>query len=130
MTGLGSDGKPHPHATVPHFLQDHPPSHANNEVRPPSWEGPKDLETLLSEIDCSKHLPIFNKQDIDLRVFLTLTEDDLKEIGITLFGPRRRMVSCIARLSSGAPIHLDRIESAYADSLNAKLLQLQNKLKE
>uniref|UniRef100_H2YNY9 Uncharacterized protein n=1 Tax=Ciona savignyi TaxID=51511 RepID=H2YNY9_CIOSA len=28
MTGLGSDGKPHPHATVPHCKQDHPPSHA------------------------------------------------------------------------------------------------------
>uniref|UniRef100_H2XL57 SAM domain-containing protein n=1 Tax=Ciona intestinalis TaxID=7719 RepID=H2XL57_CIOIN len=229
MTGLGADGKPHPHSTVPHFLfniffcssihtivlvclcscllhvsvlQDNPP-HLNEDTRQPPWEGPKviyifllmitshrmavllmqlsvffhkfsvkitfffkienkiaffsklknlkssnfhfsprniknesftfylqDLESLLHDIGCSKHLPIFQKQDIDLRIFLSLTEEDLKEIGITLFGPRRRMVSCIARLTSGIQVHLDRIESAYADALNAKQQRLQVKLKE
>ncbi|XP_078491637.1 ankyrin repeat and SAM domain-containing protein 3 [Ciona intestinalis] len=129
MTGLGADGKPHPHSTVPHFLQDNPP-HLNEDTRQPPWEGPKDLESLLHDIGCSKHLPIFQKQDIDLRIFLSLTEEDLKEIGITLFGPRRRMVSCIARLTSGIQVHLDRIESSYADALNAKQQRLQVKLKE
>lgn len=42
----------------------------------------QDLPTLLEEIGCSKHLHVFKEQDIDLRIFLTLTEAELKEIGI------------------------------------------------
>ena len=42
----------------------------------------QDLESLLSEIGCSKYLPLFKEQDVDLQIFLTLSEADLKEIGI------------------------------------------------
>lgn len=43
----------------------------------------QDLAEFLEQIGCSKYLPLLEEQDIDLRIFLTLTENDLKEIGIT-----------------------------------------------
>lgn len=45
--------------------------------------GLQDLATFLDEIGCLKYLQVFEEQDVDLRIFLTLTESDLKEIGIT-----------------------------------------------
>lgn len=45
--------------------------------------GLQDLATFLEQIGCLKYLQVFEEQDVDLRIFLTLTESDLKEIGIT-----------------------------------------------
>ncbi|KAG8145513.1 hypothetical protein E2320_012034 [Naja naja] len=64
------------------------------------------------------------EQDIDLRIFLTLTESDLKEIGITLFGPKRKMTSAIARWHSSARPLSDALELAYADRLEAEMQEL------
>lgn len=47
----------------------------------------QDLAEFLEQIGFSKYLPLLEEQDIDLRIFLTLTENDLKEIGIT-YGDR------------------------------------------
>lgn len=43
----------------------------------------QDLTEFLEQIGFSKYLALLEEQDIDLRIFLTLTENDLKEIGIT-----------------------------------------------
>lgn len=43
----------------------------------------QDLAEFLEQIGFSKYLPLLEVQEIDLRIFLTLTENDLKEIGIT-----------------------------------------------
>lgn len=43
----------------------------------------QDLASLLEQIGCLKYLRLFEEQDVDLRIFLTLTESDLKEIGVT-----------------------------------------------
>lgn len=43
----------------------------------------QDLAEFLEQIGFSKYLPLLEEQDIDLRIFLTLTENDLKEVGIT-----------------------------------------------
>lgn len=42
----------------------------------------QDLAEFLEQIGFSKYLALLEEQDIDLRIFLTLTENDLKEIGI------------------------------------------------
>nr|XP_045017369.1 ankyrin repeat and SAM domain-containing protein 3 isoform X2 [Jaculus jaculus] len=91
--------------------------------RPP-YSGPQDLATLLEQIGCLKYLPVFEEQDVDLRIFLTLTESDLKEIGITLFGPKRKMTSAIARWHSSARPPSDSLELAYADRLEAEMQEL------
>jgi len=41
-----------------------------------------DLRTFLSELGLGKYVDVFDEQDVDLPMFLTLTEDDLKEVGI------------------------------------------------
>lgn len=132
MTGLGADGKPKPTGILPLFLQESSPQ---QQIKKPTfesqWTGPKDLPSLLEEIGCSKHLPIFKDQDIDLRVFLTLTEAELKEIGVKLFGPRRKMVAAIARVNSSIRASLiDKTETAYCDSLLLKMKDFEDKLKE
>ncbi|KAK5905806.1 hypothetical protein CgunFtcFv8_001729 [Champsocephalus gunnari] len=93
-------------------------------VLPPSYTGPKDLTEFLEQIGFSKYLPVLEEQDIDLRIFLTLTENDLKEIGITLFGPKRRMASAIARWHSSARPPGDALEQAYADKLEAEMQEM------
>ncbi|KAM5131026.1 ankyrin repeat and SAM domain-containing protein 3 isoform 2-T2 [Callospermophilus lateralis] len=89
-----------------------------------SYTGPQDLATLLEQIGCLKYLQVFEEQDVDLRIFLTLTESDLKEIGITLFGPKRKMTSAIARWHSSARPPSDALELAYADRLEAEMQEL------
>nr|XP_046232682.1 ankyrin repeat and SAM domain-containing protein 3 isoform X2 [Scatophagus argus] len=91
---------------------------------PPSYTGPKDLAEFLDQIGFSKYLPLLEEQDIDLRIFLTLTENDLKEIGITLFGPKRKMTSAIARWHSSARPPSDALEQAYADQLEAEMQEM------
>ncbi|XP_067407201.1 ankyrin repeat and SAM domain-containing protein 3 [Emydura macquarii macquarii] len=86
--------------------------------------GPQDLATFLEQIGCLKYLSVFEEQDIDLRIFLTLTESDLKEIGITLFGPKRKMTSAIARWHSNARPPNDALELAYADRLEAEMQEM------
>lgn len=93
-------------------------------VPPPSYSGPKDLSEFLEQIGFSKYLPLLEEQDIDLRIFLTLTENDLKEIGITLFGPKRKMTSAIARWHSSARPPSDALEQAYADQLEAEMQEM------
>uniref|UniRef100_A0A672KHB0 SAM domain-containing protein n=1 Tax=Sinocyclocheilus grahami TaxID=75366 RepID=A0A672KHB0_SINGR len=91
---------------------------------PPSYTGPKDLAGFLEQIGFSKYLPLLEEQDIDLRIFLTLTENDLKEVGITLFGPKRKMTSAIARWHSNARPPSDALEQAYADQLEAEMQEM------
>ena len=43
---------------------------------------PRDLASLLEDLGLSKYLTTFDEQDVDLPVFLSLTDNDLKEIGI------------------------------------------------
>ncbi|KAF7708056.1 ankyrin repeat and SAM domain-containing protein 3 isoform X2 [Silurus meridionalis] len=90
----------------------------------PSYTGPKDLAEFLEQIGFSKYLPLLEEQDIDLRIFLTLTENDLKEVGITLFGPKRKMTSAIARWHSNARPPSDALEQVYADKLEAEMQEM------
>ncbi|XP_061823586.1 ankyrin repeat and SAM domain-containing protein 3 isoform X2 [Nerophis lumbriciformis] len=91
---------------------------------PSSYNGPKDLAEFLEHLGFSKYLPLLEEQDIDLRLFLTLTENDLKEIGITLFGPKRKMTSAIARWHSSTRPPSDALEQAYADQLEAEMQEM------
>nr|XP_056722358.1 ankyrin repeat and SAM domain-containing protein 3 [Euleptes europaea] len=94
------------------------------KLEAPPYTGPQDLAAFLEQIGCLKYLPVFEEQDVDLRIFLTLTESDLKEIGITLFGPKRKMTSAIARWHSSARPPSDALELAYADRLEAEMQEL------
>ncbi|XP_070940152.1 ankyrin repeat and SAM domain-containing protein 3 isoform X2 [Macaca nemestrina] len=100
------------------------PLESSPQTQRAPYSGPQDLATLLEQIGCLKYLQVFEEQDVDLRIFLTLTESDLKEIGITLFGPKRKMTSAIARWHSSARLPGDALELAYADRLEAEMQEL------
>ncbi|XP_076141801.1 protein bicaudal C homolog 1 [Alosa pseudoharengus] len=58
-----------------------------------------ELPELFSKLGLGKYTDIFQQQEIDLQTFLTLTDQDLKELGITTFGARRKMLLAISELN-------------------------------
>ncbi|XP_053548212.1 protein bicaudal C homolog 1 [Bombina bombina] len=58
-----------------------------------------DLPELFSKLGLGKYTDIFQQQEIDLQTFLTLTDQDLKELGISTFGARRKMLLAISELN-------------------------------
>ena len=40
----------------------------------------------------AKYTDLFLRQEIDLRTFATLSEDDLKEVGVQTFGARKKLM--------------------------------------
>ena len=40
------------------------------------------LDDLLEQLGLTKYIPLFKEQDVDLQVFMSLTDNDLKEVGI------------------------------------------------
>ncbi|XP_076458051.1 ankyrin repeat and SAM domain-containing protein 3-like [Babylonia areolata] len=87
-------------------------------------EGHRDLAALLEQLGVGKYAALFAEQDVDLQVFLSLTDNDLKEIGIKLFGPRKKMTNAIARWHSQAPAARSSLEQAYADRLEGEMQEM------
>jgi hypothetical protein len=54
-----------------------------------------DLPEVFEYLGLSKYTDVFVHQEVDLQTFLSLTDGDLKELGITTFGPRRKMLLAI-----------------------------------
>lgn len=51
-----------------------------------------DLPSLLAKQGLAKYTDLFLRHEIDIQTFSTLTEQDLKEIGITTFGARKKLL--------------------------------------
>ncbi|KAM6952368.1 bicaudal C homolog 2 [Lycodopsis pacificus] len=58
-----------------------------------------DLPELLSQLGLIKYIDVFEQQEIDYQTFLTLSDEDLKEVGISTFGARRKMLLAISDLT-------------------------------
>ncbi|XP_061767720.1 protein bicaudal C homolog 1-like isoform X2 [Nerophis ophidion] len=58
-----------------------------------------ELPELFSKLGLGKYTDVFQQQEIDLQTFLTLTDQDLKELGISTFGARRKMLLAISELN-------------------------------
>ena len=50
-----------------------------------------DLSRLLKALNMEKYEEIFKKEEIDLELFLTMSEEEFAEIGITTLGARRKL---------------------------------------
>ncbi|CAG0899414.1 unnamed protein product [Darwinula stevensoni] len=87
-----------------------------------------DLEKLLKALDLLSYLPLFVEEDIDLQIFLTLSDQDFRSLGITKLGPRRKMTSAIARWHAHAPLAAG-LERTYADHLEAEIRSLEDRLR-
>ncbi|XP_078117587.1 bicaudal C homolog 2 [Sander vitreus] len=59
-----------------------------------------DLPELLSQLGLIKYIDVFEQQEIDYQTFLTLSDEDLKEVGISTFGARRKMLLAISDLNN------------------------------
>ncbi|KAL0267578.1 UNVERIFIED_CONTAM: hypothetical protein PYX00_009809 [Menopon gallinae] len=57
-----------------------------------------DVETLLSSLGLEKYWPIFRDEEVDFETLLTFNEDNLKDIGIIAFGPRKKILTAIHEL--------------------------------
>ncbi|XP_024138632.1 bicaudal C homolog 2 isoform X3 [Oryzias melastigma] len=85
--------------------------------RSPSPSVTNDLPELLNQLGLIKYIDVFEQQEIDYQTFLTLSDDDLKEVGVSTFGARRKMLLAISDLNkskrrlSDAPA----VKSAYLE---------------
>jgi len=59
---------------------------------------PDDVERWLNDLGLGKYAELFAENDIDLSVLPHISEDDLKDLGLTL-GARRKIMAAIDRLA-------------------------------
>jgi class 3 adenylate cyclase len=62
-----------------------------------------DVGEWLRNLGLEQHEPAFRENEIDGRVLLNLTAEDLKDLGVSLVGQRRRLLDAIAQLRADAP---------------------------
>lgn len=53
-----------------------------------------DLKKWLEKLGLGQHARIFSENDVDLSILLHLSEDDLKELGLSL-GHRRKLLAAL-----------------------------------
>uniref|UniRef100_A0A3Q2Q2C8 Bicaudal C homolog 2 n=1 Tax=Fundulus heteroclitus TaxID=8078 RepID=A0A3Q2Q2C8_FUNHE len=99
-----------------------PPSTCSQ--RSPSPLMMDDLPELLSQLGLIKYIDLFEQQEIDYQTFLTLSEEDLKEVGVSTFGARRKMLLAISDLkrskrrpSDAQPVKPDYLEGGASGRL-------------
>src|SRR5260370_31324125 len=68
-----------------------------------------EITNWLRGLGLEQYAPAFHDNAIDAEILHELTADDLKDLGVTLVGHRRKLLAAIAALrpdlpSSGAPI--------------------------
>lgn len=54
------------------------------------------IANFLEDLNLTKYISTFEDQDVDFITLLTLTDSDLREVGISLFGPRRKILTAIS----------------------------------
>ena len=57
----------------------------------------------LRGLGLEQYEPAFRVNEIDASVLPSLTSEDLKDLGVTLIGHRRRLLDAIAALGGAAP---------------------------
>uniref|UniRef100_I3JBG7 Bicaudal C homolog 2 n=1 Tax=Oreochromis niloticus TaxID=8128 RepID=I3JBG7_ORENI len=68
----------------------------SSSQRSPSPHLTDDLAELLGQLGLLKYIDVFEQQEIDYQTFLTLSDEDLKEVGVSTFGARRKMLLAIS----------------------------------
>ena len=81
-----------------------------------------DIATWLRDLGLERYLEAFRANDVDADVLRALTADDLKELGVTSLGHRKKLLDAIAALAEPAavPGPADRALAAEADAPAAR----------
>ena len=61
-------------------------------------DGQDNLPHLFANHGLAKYTDLFLQQEIDIPMFASMTEDDLKEIGIQTFGARKKLLLLASRI--------------------------------
>src|SRR6516164_8644906 len=62
-----------------------------------------DVASWLRKLGLEQYEPAFLANEIDARVLPSLTAEDLKDLGVTLVGHRRRLLDAISTLDTPLP---------------------------
>ena len=62
--------------------------------------GSNDIEMWLGSIGLAEYAMLFRENDLDVTLLPDLTNDDLKELGITSLGHRKQLLKAIAKLAT------------------------------
>lgn len=105
-------------------------------IEPFSSPLPKTLFHLLTRIELIQYLDLFENNGIDFNQFLTLTDTDFQNLGITSYGHRKKLTIAQSRYHESLDINNTQ-ESFFADYLlnerdllNGKIKELEEKLNE
>ncbi|XP_070409431.1 ankyrin repeat and SAM domain-containing protein 6 isoform X2 [Nothobranchius furzeri] len=79
----------------------HPRSKSSGGSSSGTITGEDELSSILKKLSLEKYQPIFEEQEVDMEAFLTLTDGDLKELGIKTDGPRQQILAAISELNAG-----------------------------
>ena len=71
------------------------------------------IDEFLQKIDLSKYTEIFKEEEVTMDILKTFNDDDLKNIGIDKFGPRKHILNSLASLEHQGKI----IYSNYFETL-------------
>jgi protein bicaudal C len=63
---------------------------------------PTTLEELFKNINLEKYIESFVEQEIDVETFMSMSDNDLREMGVNTFGARRKMSMAIKELNTMA----------------------------
>ncbi|GAB1602407.1 protein bicaudal C homolog 1-A-like isoform X1 [Argonauta hians] len=83
-------------------------NHADSATLPTkvlAWSSETDLAELFSKLGLGKYTDIFQQQEIDLPTFRTMNDNDLRMLGISTFGARKKMLLAITELNHMKPQH-------------------------
>jgi class 3 adenylate cyclase/predicted ATPase len=75
-----------------------------------------DIVVWLRSLGLGTYEALFHENDIDEKVLLTLTAEDLKELGVTSFGHRRKLLDAIAALRGDASGRAPSVDPSSAPS--------------
>jgi hypothetical protein len=80
-----------------------------------------EIAQWLRELGLEQYTDAFHENAIDAKILPTLTADDLRDIGVTLIGHRRRLLNAIADWGKGhhelsPPLHCPRRRHQNADN--------------
>ena len=56
------------------------------------------IDEFLQKIDLSTLADIFKEEEVTMDILMTFNDDDLRNIGITKYGPRKKILNSIASL--------------------------------
>src|SRR5687768_12470244 len=66
----------------------------------PPWKWDMDIEQWLRGLRLQQYVTAFRENNVDAEVLLCLTAEDLKDIGVSSVGHRRKLLEAIAALQA------------------------------